>query len=140
MAKLSGKTAVITVNSVDISDHVRSVSIEIDREELDFTGFGSSYKEIGFGLGDVTITLEVFHDYAASETHATLFALSTSDTPFPVTVKPTNAAISATNPEFQMTALMGPYSPVALEIGAESTTEVTFRNASQTGLVADTTP
>lgn len=140
MAKYVVKTAVVTVNSVDISDHCSEATIETTRDEVEVTGFGSAYKEFLAGLADATITLQVFQDYAAGETHATLFSLATSDTPFLVTVKPTNGAISTTNPNFEMTALIYTYNPHAGAVGQAATTPVVFRNASQTGVVADTTP
>lgn len=140
MAKFVLKNPVITVNAVDLSDHFSEVTIETSRDEVDVTAFGAANKETLAGLGDATITGTVFQDFAAGEIDATLWPLSTSDTPFVVAVKPTNAAISATNPEYQMTSLLFNYSPIAGSVGAASTTTVTFRNASQTGLVRDITP
>lgn len=140
MAKVVLKTATVVVNSVDITDHVSQVTIETERDEVDVTAMGATNKEILAGLGDATITVTVFQDFAAGEIDATMWPLSTSDTPFPVAVKPTSAAISATNPEYQMSALLLTYSPLDGSVGEASTTELTFRNASQTGLVRDTTP
>lgn len=140
MAKFVLKTAVVTINAVDLSDHFSEITIETERDEVDVTAFGAANKELLAGLGDATITGTAFQDFAAGELDATLWPLSTSDTPFTVAVKPTNAAISATNPEYQMSALLFTYSPIAGAVGQASTTEVTFRNASQAGLVRDVTP
>jgi hypothetical protein len=140
MAKFVLKTPVVTINAVDLSDHISEVTIETTRDEVDVTAFGAANKETLAGLGDATITMQAFQDFAAGEIDATLWPLSTSDTPFTVAVKPTNAAISATNPEYQMSALLFSYSPIAGGVGEASTTEITFRNASQVGLVRDVTP
>jgi hypothetical protein len=140
MAKFVLKTPVVTVNGVDLSDHVSSATIETERDEVDVTAFGAANKEILAGLGDATITLSFFQDFAAGEVDATLWPLSTSDSPFTVAVKPTNGAISATNPEYQMSSLLFTYSPIAGAVGEASATDVVFRNASQTGLVRDVTP
>lgn len=140
MAKFVLKTPVVTINGVDLSDHVSSATIETSRDEVDVTAFGAANKEILAGLGDVTITLEMFQDFAAAEVDATLWPLSTTDTPFTVAIKPTNGAISATNPEYQLSALMFTYAPINGAVGEASATTVTFRNASQTGLVRDVTP
>lgn len=140
MAKFVLKTPVVTINAVDLSDHVRSATIEVQRDEVDVTAFGASNKEILAGLGDVTITLECYQDFAAGELDATLWPLSSTDTPFTVAVKPTNGAISATNPEFQLSCLNFSYAPINGAVGEASMTTVTFRNASQTGLVRDVTP
>jgi hypothetical protein len=140
MAKYVLKDAYVSVNSVDLSDHVSSVTIETTRDEVDVTAMGNDYKEILFGISDATATVAFFQDHAAGEVDATLFPLSTSDTPFPLAIRPNSGAISATNPEFQMSVLMANYSPIAGDVGSASTTDVTFRNAAQTGLVRDVTP
>lgn len=140
MAKHVLKDAVVVVNSVDLSDHVSAVTIEASRPEVDVTAMGADYQEFIPGIPDATITVSFFQDFAAGEVHATLQPLSVSDTPFPVAIKPTTAAISATNPEIQMSALLYNYSPLAGDVGSANTMDVTFRNASQTGLTYDTTP
>lgn len=135
MAKFVLKNAVITIDGDDHSDHISEVTIETERDEVDVTAFGASNKEILAGLGDATITMQAFQDFASNKLNQNLWALSKSDTAFEVTVKPTNAATSATNPKFTMQALLFSYSPIAGAVGEASTTELTFRNAAQAGLV-----
>lgn len=135
MAKFVLKNAVITVDGDDISDHVSSVTIETSRDEVDVTSFGASNKEILAGLGDATITMTVFQDFASNEIDQNLYVHSIEDSPFEVTVRPTNAAVSATNPEYSMMALLFNYNPIDGAVGEASTTELVFRNASSAGLV-----
>lgn len=135
MAKFVLKTPVITVDGDDISDHVSEVTIETTRDEVDVTAFGAANKEILAGLGDATITMTVFQDFGSNEIDQNMYQHSIEDSPFEVTVKPTSAATSATNPEYSMQALLFSYSPIAGAVGEASTTELVFRNASQTGLV-----
>lgn len=135
MGKFVLKDAVITVDGDDISDHVSSVTIETSRDEVDVTAFGAANREILAGLGDATITLEVFQDFASNEIDQNLFVHSIEDEPFEVTVRPTDAVVSATNPEYSMQALLFSYSPISGAVGEASTTTLTFRNASQAGLV-----
>lgn len=134
MAKFVLKSAVVTVDGDDHSNNVRSVTIETTRDEVEVTSMGAANKEYVAGLGDATITLEVYQDFASNDLHQNLWGLSTSDTPFTVTVKPTNATTSATNPKFSMSSLLYAYNPIDGAVGEASTTEVVFRNASQTGL------
>ncbi len=138
MAKLTLKTSVITINAVDLSDHIGQVTIETSRDEVDVTAFGAANKETIAGLGDATISCECFQDFAAGELDATLWPLSTSDTPFVVTVKATNAAVSATNPRYDLTCLLFEYNPIDGAVGDAATTTVTFRNAAQAGLTRNT--
>lgn len=140
MAKHVLRDVVHTVNAVDLSDHVSAVTIETTRPEVDVTSMGADYMETIPGIPDATITVSYFNDYAAGEVYATLQPLSTTDTPFTVTVRPTSSAISATNPNIEMSALMYTFNPVGGDIGSANTLEVTYRNASQAGLTYDTTP
>ncbi len=138
MAHFVLKDAKVTVDGVDLSDHVSEVSIESERDEVDVTAMGATNKVMVAGLGDATITMTMFQDFAASEVDATLWPLSTTNTAFIVTVKATTAATSTTNPLFSMTALMYDYSPLSGGIGDASSTELTFRNAAQAGLTRAT--
>lgn len=133
--KIVLKDCSITIDAVDLSDHVSSVTIETTFDEVDVTGFGSTYKEILQGLGDATITLGFFQDFDAASVDATLWPLSQSGEGFPVVVKPTSAVVSATNPSYTMTGVLLSYNPLAGAIGEASTTDVSIRNSSSTGLV-----
>ena len=138
MAKHVLKNASVTINAVDLSNHVASVTIETTRDEKDVTAMGAVNKEIIAGLGDATITLDVFQDYGAASVDATLFPLSQSNTSFPVIVKPDAGAVSPTNPSYTMQAMLFNYNPLAGAVGDENRTPVTLRNAAQTGLVRAT--
>ena len=134
MPHFVNKDIVVTIDGVNLSDHVSEVSIESERDEVDVTAMGAVNKVMVAGLGDATITMTMFQDFAASEVDATLWPLSTTNTAFVVTVKATSAATSTTNPLYSMTSLMYGYSPISGGIGDASSTELTFRNAAQAGL------
>jgi hypothetical protein len=134
MARFVIKTPVITVNGVDLSDHCSEVTIVTTRPEVDITSFQAAFAETLAGIGDATISATFYQDYAAGKVDATLWPLSSSDTPFVVTVKATNAAVGATNPRFDMTCLLFEYTPMGGAIGTASQTPVTFRNAAAAGL------
>jgi hypothetical protein len=140
MAKLIYKNSFFSINAVDISDHVREFSTSVARPEIDATCMGDSYVVTLFGIPDVTWTVTFAQDFAAGETDATLNGLGLTDTPFAVAWRPVNAAISATNPEYQMTALMAGYNPAQGGIGDLAVVEITLRNAASTGMVRDVTP
>jgi hypothetical protein len=126
--------AFVLVNAVNLSDHCTAVAIEITRDEVDVTAMGASQKVMTPGLGDGTITATFLQDYAAGSVDATLQPLSTTSTPFTVEVRPVNAARSVTNPAYVMSVLMYGYPPIGGSVGDPLTIDVSFRNASQTGL------
>lgn len=140
MAKFVLKKAVLTVNAVDLSDHVNQVAMDMPTDEVDLSGMGASKKVFGRGLSDASITVTFLQDFAAASVDATLWPLSSTNTPFLVQVKADTAAISATNPEYQMNALLYNYNPISGSLGDAASSEVVFRNADQTGIIRDITP
>ena len=135
MAKVVLTDARVTVNGVNLSDHVSSVTVETSKDEVDVTSMGAAFRQLLAGLGDATITLTVFQDFAAGSVHATVWPLYSAGTTFPVTVRPTSAAESATNPTMTMTGIILSYSPIAGSVGDASATDISIRNAAQTGIV-----
>ena len=133
--------AEVLVNAVDISAWVTSVTIETSRDEVDVTAMGAVNKVTMPGLGDATIEVEVLQGFGAGEIDATMQPLSTTSTAFPVWVKPVKGtAISATNPQYQMSSLLFTYNPMDGSVGDAMKTTLTFKNAAQAGLVRDITP
>jgi hypothetical protein len=139
MGKIVLKNPVVTVNSVDLSNRFSQVTIASKFDAVDGTTFGGQYKEILQGLGDATMTFTATQDYAAGEVDVTLWPLSQSGATFPVTVKPTNAAVSVTNPLYSMTGILLEYNPIDGKVGDLLTTPVTIQNGSQAGLTRATT-
>jgi len=104
MAVFLNNGVVLTVNSVDLSDHVTAVTINRNFDELEVTAMGDSGHKFVKGLEASSITIDFLNDTASSETLQTLQAVwGTSTT---ITVKQTSAATSATNPLYTMTCLI----------------------------------
>lgn len=136
--KLVLKDADIEIDGVNLSNHANSVTLEDSADEVDITGFQSDYKEFDQGLKDATITITFISDFEAGKVDATLYPLYSGGDTFDVVVKPTDDAVSATNPAYVMHGRMYTYNPIAGGVGDASTTDVTFRNASQLGIVKQT--
>ena len=97
-------TVTVTINSVDLTDHIASISWDETAAELDTTAMGdANVNRIG-GLKDGSVTLELHQDFDAGETYATLYALL--GTVATITVVPTSASVSATNPKHTAGALV----------------------------------
>lgn len=136
MAKYIIDDPVVLIDGADYSDHFSSVTIEATFAEVDVTGFGADFNEILVGIGNATITLEAFQDHAVGELDQDMWGIFINKTPVEVSVKPFNAAVSATNPEYSLpAAVLTTYNPIAGAKGEASTTTLTFRNAGQQGLV-----
>lgn len=140
MAKLIYDNCVVTVNGVNLSTYAHNVEISHTRGTHDVSGMGAPYVEYVLSKPDAQFTITFWQDHAAGTVDATLFPLASTDTPFAVSIRVENAAISTSNPEFQMTCLLPEYQPMAGGVDAPAETTVTFLNGSSTGLVRDVVP
>ena len=94
----------VTINSVDLTDHITSVTWSESAAELDTTAMGdANITRIG-GLKDGSVNIEFNQDFAASEVNATLYPLLGTVTT--VTMTPTSAATAADNPKHSASALV----------------------------------
>jgi hypothetical protein len=125
MATIVLTSPVVVVNSVDLSDHVHSVDLNDATADVTTTNFGSSglVTRVG-GMKDGSITIEFQQDYAAGKVDATLW--TARGTVITVTVKPTVAAGSATNPTYSASYLVTQYKPVAGKVGDLAILSVTW--------------
>jgi hypothetical protein len=126
MAKQILRDCSISVNGVNLSDHVSSVEINASKDDIDTTSFDGSGRERKAGLQDNSFVVNFQQDFAATEVDATLWPLWNNETEFTVAVKPTTAAISSTNPEYSGTCILLEYSPLNGSVGELSETSVTF--------------
>ncbi len=136
MAIFLSNGVVVTLNSVDLSDHVTSATINRTFDELEVTSMGDFSHRFVKGLESSTITLDFLNDTAVGEVLATLQAAW--GTTVPLTLKQTSAAISATNPEYQTTILVNNTTDINGAVGDISTQSITFTCNSV--IVVDTTP
>jgi len=136
MAIFLSNGVVVTLNSVALSDHVTSATINRSFDELEVTAMGDTAHKFVKGLEASTITLDFLNDTAASNVLATLQAAW--GTAVPLTLKQTSAVISATNPEYQTTVLVNNTTDINGAVGDISTQSITFTCNSP--IVVDTTP
>jgi len=134
MAVFLNNGVVLTVNAVDLSNHVTSVSLNRSFDELEVTAMGDSGHKFVKGLEASSITIDFLNDTATSNVLQTLQAAW--GTNVTVTVKQTSAATSATNPLYTMTALVNNTTDINGAVGDLSTQSVTW-NVS--GTIAVTT-
>jgi len=126
---------VVTVNSVALTGFCTAASVTRVQESIDTTSFGSTSREFSSGLANNTVSMTLFLTYAASETYATLKALVGTKTT--VTVKPTSAATSATNPLHTMTGCYLETLPVLdTSLGEISSIDVEFTGGVYTEVTA----
>lgn len=126
--------AQVIINGVDLSDHVSKVTLTDNRNPVDVTAMGATNLAVTKGLGDGKVSLDMYQDFAAGKTHATLQALIGSSTGVVIEVRPVNAARSATNPAFLMTGLLMNYPMLDGKVGDANMATYEFVNSSQAGV------
>ena len=136
MAVYLSNGVVLTVNAVDLSSLVSSVTINRSFEELTVTAMGDSGQRYVKGLEASSISIEFFNDAESAKTLQTLNSGSVWGSNVVVTAKQTSAVTSATNPLYTMTCLINNTTPINGAVGDLSTQSVTW-NVS--GTIAITT-
>ncbi len=134
MAVFLNNGVVLTVNAVDLSNHVTSVTLNRTFDELEVTAMGDSGHKFVKGLEASSITIDFLNDTATANVLQTLQAAW--GTNVTVTVKQTSAATSATNPLYTLTALVNNTTDINGAVGDLGTQSVTW-NVS--GTIAVTT-
>jgi len=110
----------------NLTDHVRSVTINYAAEMLDKTAMQNDSRSRLAGLKDWSVNVEFNQDYAAGEVDATLFPLIGSTHKY-IEIKPTTAVGSATNPRFHGKCLLESYPPISGTVGDLATVAVVFQ-------------
>ena len=123
----------VTVNSVDLSDHVTAVTINRTFDELEVTAMGDSGHKFVKGLEASSVTIDFLNDTATGEVLQTLQAAW--GTNVTVVIKQTSGAVSATNPSYTMTCLVNNTTDVNGSVSDLGTQSVTW-NVSGTIAVA----
>jgi hypothetical protein len=125
MARLVLTNAKVTINSVNLSDHIASITLSTSSDVVDTTGFSSTAARARVaGLADNSVTLEFHQDYATSNVEATIYPLIGTTTT--VVVTPVDTTVSDTNPSYTFTALVAEWQPLSGAVGELATASVTW--------------
>jgi len=125
----------VKVNSVDLSDHVNSITLNRNFDELEVTAMGDSGHKFIKGLEASSVTISFLNDTAASSVLATLQAAWGTNVTV-VLLQNKGTAVSATNPLYTMTCLINGTTDINGATGDLATQDLSF-NVS--GTIAVTT-
>ena len=125
MAVFLSNNVGVKVNSVDLSDHVTSVTINRSFDELEVTAMGDSGHKFVKGLEASSITIDFLNDTASANVLATLQAAWGTNVPI-VLLQAKGTAVSATNPLYTATCLINNTTDINGAVGDMSTQSITF--------------
>ena len=124
MAVYMSDDVAITINAVNLSNHVTSVTFSEIADELETTAFGQSFRSRIGGLKDSSLDVDFNQDFAASNVQATIRTLLGTVTV--ITLKPTSAAVSATNPSYTFSVLVTEWPTFGNAVGELATASVSW--------------
>lgn len=124
MARIVLTDAKITINSVNLSDHIASVTLNTSNDVVETTGFSSTAARTRVaGLQDNSVTLEFHQDFATSNVEQTIYPLIGTATT--IVVSPTST-VSATSPSYSFSAVVSEWQPLSGAVGELATASVTW--------------
>jgi hypothetical protein len=127
MARIVLTNAFVTINAVNLSDHITSITLTTNDDAVETTSFGSSARTRIGGLGDNSVAIEFQQDYAASSVEATINGSPTLvGTTTAIVVKPNGSTTAADNPSYSFTALVSEWTPLVGAVGELATASVTW--------------
>lgn len=136
MAVYALTSQVVTVNSVDYSDHLKNATLTVDAAELDTTDFASGgWSEVIGGLKSGTLALTFNDDVADNEVDEELWALLGTVVAF--TIKATNTTVGTSNPEYQGNVLVKSHS-LGGDVGSLAAKSLTWPTSG--AITRDVTP
>jgi hypothetical protein len=128
--------ASLVVNSINLSAYVSSITLDyaVDAVAADAMAATNGHVFLG-GLQNNSLAVTLNQDFAASTVAATLDALVGTTTT--VVIKPTSAAVGATNPTYTISnAFLAATQPVAGSVGDLAQMSVTFQGGTLVKAVA----
>jgi hypothetical protein len=128
MARIVLTDAFVTINGVNLSDHIASITISESTDVVETSAFSSTAAKTRIGgLKDNSVTLEFHQDFAAANVEATINGSpSLIGTTTAIVVRPTSASVGATNPSYTFSALCSEWTPLNGAIGELATASVTW--------------
>ncbi|KAB8162921.1 hypothetical protein FH609_004120 [Streptomyces sp. 3MP-14] len=115
----------VSINGNDLSEYCRKGEVTVEVEDKDVTTYASDgWKELLGGLKSGELSLEFLQDVAASEIDSIMWPLLGQVVPF--TVRLSQAAVGASNPEYGGNILINGWNPIEGSVGDEASVSVGY--------------
>lgn len=125
MAVMLNNTVGVKINDVDLSDHVSSVTLNRNFDELEVTAMGDTSHRFVKGLEASTVTISFYNDTASQSVLQTLQA-QWGQTCTAKLLQVKGTAVSATNPLYTFSILVNKTTDINGAVGELSTQDITF--------------
>ena len=115
----------VKINSVDLSDHVTSVTINRVFDELEVTAMGDNSHKFVKGLESSTVTIDFLNDTATTNVLQTLQG-QWGNTVTAIFIQEKGTAVSAANPTYTVSLLINNTTDINGAVGDIGTQSITF--------------
>lgn len=127
--------ASLVVNSINLSAYVSSITLDYAVEAVAADAMAATNGHVFLGgLQNNSLAVTLNQDFAASTVAATLDALVGTSTT--VVIKPTSAAVGATNPSYTLNAFLAGTQPINGSVGDLAQMQITFQGGTLVKAVA----
>ena len=124
MSKLVLTEPFISLDGVDLSDHITSVALGTVFDLVEVTEMGSIAKKFVGGLENNTLALEIQQDFGIGEVESVIYPQR--GLRINAIVRPVDGPRSATNPEYTFVVLVSEWAPLTGSIGNLATVSVSW--------------
>lgn len=115
----------LKINSVDLSDHVKAVTLTRNFDELEVTAMGDTAHRFVKGLEASTLQVDFYNDDATTSVLATLQAAWGTTVPFSM-LQTKGTAVSATNPIYSGSLLINHTTDINGDVAVIGMQQITF--------------
>lgn len=126
MAKSVATNNYLKVGTVDLSNHVRTLDVQMTAEDIDLTAMGAVSREHAPGLRDDRISGTLFQDFASGSVDQTLAALVGSAAGATIVAAYNGSTFSSANPSYTGVMVLLEYHPIQDEVGTAGMTPFEF--------------
>lgn len=124
MAKIVLTEPFISLDGVDLSDHITSVALGTVFDLVEVTEMGSIAKKFVGGLENNTLALEIQQDFGIGQVESVIYP--NRGLRINAIVRPVDGPLSATNPEYTFQVLVSEWAPLTGSIGNLATVSVSW--------------
>jgi predicted secreted protein len=115
----------VAINGTDLSAYARKAELSVEVDDKDVTTYASAgWREHLGGLKAGTLDVEFITDFAAAAIDSILWPLLGTNATFEV--RPTNAAVGASNPKWTGSVSILQLKPISGSVGDEATQSLSW--------------
>jgi hypothetical protein len=126
MARIVLTDVGVVLGGVDLSDHIASVEISQNFDEVETTAFGDGGRTRVAGLEDSSLSLSFHQDFASGEVEQTIAPLVGGTVAFQISPFGTAVAASGTAPRYSGTVLVTEWTALNGAVGDLSIADITW--------------